>query len=295
MNEPYMIWLDYVRNEKKLPQVISNSYADDEQTTPKAYAIRVCNEFAQLGARGVTVLFGAGNFGVGKTGTCISNDGKNRTTFLPAFPASCPYVTAVGATKNFDPEVAAFDATPPIPNPKNFSTAGGFSNYFPRPAYQEDVVAPYVKSLGKLYKGLYNPNGRGLPDISAQGQRVVTVWNGKDLPLVGTSVATAVASSILTLVNDALIAQGKPPLGFLNPWLYSKGFKALTDITSGSAIGCGVDGFPAQQGWDAVTGFGTPVSLSLALHFQCRACLFLVLPPILALVSCRKTKRKYDD
>ena len=65
---------------------------------------------------------------------------------------------------------------------------------------------------------------------------------------------------MLSLVNDALIAAGKPVLGFLNPWLYSTGYAAFTDIVSGSAIGCGGSGFPAEAGWDAVTGFGTPVS-----------------------------------
>jgi tripeptidyl-peptidase-1 len=60
-------------------------------------------------------------------------------------------------------------------------------------------------------------------------------------------------------VNDALISAGKPPLGFLNPWLYKGGGKAFTDITSGSALGCGVAGFEARKGWDAVSGWGTPV------------------------------------
>ena len=57
-----------------------------------------------------------------------------------------------------------------------------------------------------------------------------------------------------------LLAAGKPVLGFLNPMLYSTGSAAFTDITSGSATGCGTTGFPAQAGWDAVSGFGTPVS-----------------------------------
>lgn len=37
---------------------------------------------------------------------------------------------------------------------------------------------------------------------------------------------------------------------------------AFRDVVTGSAVGCGRDGFPAKVGWDAVTGFGTPVSLS---------------------------------
>jgi tripeptidyl-peptidase-1 len=63
---------------------------------------------------------------------------------------------------------------------------------------------------------------------------------------------------VIALVNDALLAAGKPVLGFLNPWLYSTGHTAFTDILSGSAIGCGGAGFPAAVGWDPVTGFGTP-------------------------------------
>lgn len=76
------------------------------------------------------------------------------------------------------------------------------------------------------------------------------------------SAATPTAASIISLVNDALISAGKPALGFLNPWLYSKGYEAFTDITNGSAIGCDTAGFPAANGWDAVTGFGTPVFTS---------------------------------
>lgn len=39
---------------------------------------------------------------------CVSNDGKSTFKFLPEFPASCPYITTVGATQNFEPEVAAY-------------------------------------------------------------------------------------------------------------------------------------------------------------------------------------------
>jgi hypothetical protein len=41
--------------------------------------------------------------------------------------------------------------------------------------------------------------------------------------------------------------------------LYSEGYKAFTDITEGISRGCNTTGFPATKGWDAVTGFGTPI------------------------------------
>lgn len=45
-------------------------------------------------------------------------------------------------------------------------------------------------------------------------------------------------------VNAALIAQNKPPMGFINPWLYGAGLSAMNDITTGASVGCnGKSGF----------------------------------------------------
>lgn len=251
-NEPYLTWVTYAVAQPSLPPVITTSYGDDEQTVPYSYATSVCHLFAQIGARGTTMLFSSGDEGVGNNGTCVSNDGKNRTMFLPEFPASCPYVTTVGATRDY-PEVVAYDSH------NGYASGGGFSNYFPRPSYQDSVVPAYIASLKGEFAGLYNESGRGFPDIAAQGYRFITIYNESILPLDGTSCAAPTAASVLTLVNDALIAAGKPTLGFLNPWLYKKGYKAFTDVVSGSASGCNETGtgagFPAAVGWDAVTGF----------------------------------------
>ena len=47
-------------------------------------------------------------------------------------------------------------------------------------------------------------------------------------------------------------------LGFLNPFIYENA-AAFNDITTGSNSGCGFSGgWPAKEGWDAVTGVGTP-------------------------------------
>lgn len=257
-NEPYLTWLDYVLStpDADLAQVISTSYDDDEQSVPPSFARRVCADFAQLGARGVTLLFASGDDGVGTNGSCISNNGTSLPTFLPEFPSSCPYVTSVGATHAFSPEVVAFDAH------NGFASGGGFSSLFPRPAYQNGVVDAYVQSLDGDFAPYFNAAGRGYPDIAAQGQRFVTVWNGTQVLLDGTSASTPTAAAVIALVNDALLAAGRPPMGFLNPWLYAGGHAAFNDVVSGSAIGCkGLGsglGFPAKEGWDAVTGFGTP-------------------------------------
>jgi len=256
-NEPYLTWLTYVlaQNTSSIPQVISNSYQDDEQTVPLSYAISVCNGFAQLGARGISIIFGSGDSGVGKNGACISNDGTNSTTFLAMFPSTCPYVTSVGATKFINPEIVATDSA------NGFASGGGFSRYFTRPSFQDSAVEKYIGSLNGEFNGVYNQSGRAFPDLAAQGYHFTTIWNGSVTVLDGTSASTPTAAAIISLVNDALLAAGKPVLGWLNPWLYKEGWKGFTDVTVGSALGCNGTGFPAKEGWDAVTGFGTPVSL----------------------------------
>lgn len=77
------------------------------------------------------------------------------------------------------------------------------------------------------------------------------------------------------LLNDARLRAGMPALGFLNPLLYYAGYKAMNDITEGGSYGCtGIDPqsgqhvpgalvipgahWNATQGWDPVTGLGTP-------------------------------------
>ncbi|KAF8592739.1 tripeptidyl peptidase A [Ramaria rubella] len=252
-NEPYLNWLDFLLAEDVVPQTISTSYGDDEQTVPLSFATTVCNGFAQLGARGVTLTFSSGDGGVGDgdpnpaTSDCLTNDGTNQTKFIPGFPASCPFVTAVGATVNV-PEVAV----------KSFGSGGGFSNYFPRPSYQDDAVTPFLESLGNTNKGLFNPAGRAIPDVAAQGDNFELIFQGEVGLVGGTSASSPTFAGIVSLLNDARIAAGKPSLGFLNPLIYSKATKAFNDITVGNNPGCGTEGFSCRVGWDAVTGFGTP-------------------------------------
>ncbi|TVY20308.1 Tripeptidyl-peptidase SED2 [Lachnellula arida] len=266
-NEPYLEWLQYVLAQPDLPQVITTSYADEEQTVPYWYARRACQGFAQLGARGVSVLFASGDEGVGADGMCFSNDNSSKPMFLPTFPASCPYVTTVGATRGLSQEIVAFDAR------TDFIAGGGFSNYFPRPAYQKEATDGYVAGLGDMHDGLYNKNGRGYPDISVRGYHYITVYNGTSHIIDGTSASSPAAAAFFSLINDALVAEGKPVLGWLNPWLYSGGLKGLTDVSAGSNPGCNTAGFPAKEGWDAATGLGTPwfpMLKSLALEYQYR-------------------------
>ncbi|KAI5119608.1 hypothetical protein M0805_005778 [Coniferiporia weirii] len=251
-NEPYTIWLDFILSQDNIPQTISTSYGDDEQTVPQSFAQRVCNGFAQLGARGVSLMFSSGDGGVGDgdpdpaTQQCFTNDGRNLTKFIPGFPASCPFVTAVGGTV-FIPEVA-------VP----FS-GGGFSNFFPRPSYQDTVVEAYLNALPNgTYAGLFNPNGRAIPDVSALADNFKIFLEGEAILIGGTSASSPTFAGFVSLLNDVRLSNGLPSLGFLNPFIYSKGQTGFNDITVGNNPGCGTEGFNATKGWDPITGFGTP-------------------------------------
>lgn len=259
-NEPYLEFLTHVLNltDAELPQTLTTSYGEEEQSVPADYAYKVCNLFMQLGARGVSVLFSTGDSGPGRA--CKSNVDNTTVTFEPHFPAGCPWVTAVGATTQSGPEVgAAF-------------SSGGFSNLHPRPAYQAAAVDAYLGALaknGSTYAGLFNASGRGIPDVSAQGKAFLVIDGGRGVTISGTSASSPVFAGVVALLNAARRAQGLAPLGFLNPWLYTDGVSAaMTDIVDGFSSGCvgAGGGLPREgakwnctAGWDPVTGLGTPL------------------------------------
>ncbi|KAH8983892.1 subtilisin-like protein [Lactarius hatsudake] len=242
-DDDFVSFLEYILDRVEIPRTISISYDRlEENFIPREYLVHVCDLFSRLGVRGVSVLLPSGNKGVGED--CVKEDGSIQ--FMPSFPATCPYVTAVGGTTDYEPEVAV-----------SFS-GGGFSDYFKRPPYQEEAVSTFLRNLGNQHQGLYDATGRGIPDIAAQASKFRFFSDGIELAGSGTSIATPVVAGIISLLNDWLTLRGRPPLGFLNPWLYGGGLAALNDITEGSNSGCGMDGFTAIVGWDPVTGLGTP-------------------------------------
>jgi tripeptidyl-peptidase-1 len=173
-NEPFLDQLHYLVKlpDSELPSVLSTSYGEIEHSVPPSYAKSVCNLFAQLGARGVSVIYSSGDSGVGES--CLSNDGTGRAKFQPIFPASCPFVTAVGGVEGINPEIAL-----------DFST-GGFSDIFHRPKYQDQAVSRYLDHLGDQWSGLYNRHGRAIPDVASQAKNFIIRDHETYLKISGT-------------------------------------------------------------------------------------------------------------
>ncbi|KAI1490847.1 Tripeptidyl-peptidase sed4 [Biscogniauxia mediterranea] len=269
-NEPYLEYYTYLLNKtnEDLPQVISNSYGDDEQSVPPDYAGRVCDLIGMMGLRGITVLESSGDTGVGAP--CISNDGREKPEFTPEFPASCPYITAVGGTESWAPEIVWQ------------GSSGGFSNFFAQPWYQADAVKTYLDEnitpeTKAYYESYTNFSGRAFPDISAHSLTPNFVFfnAGRQGQTGGTSAAAPVVAGIFALLNDARLRAGKPTMGFINPFLYSLKAGPLIDVTNGSATGCNGVNFQTGEvvigggiipwaswngtaGWDPGTGVGLP-------------------------------------
>ncbi|KAJ6501263.1 subtilisin-like protein [Mycena vulgaris] len=243
--------------------VISTSYGYNEADLSPAYTARQCAEYAKLGLMGVTVLYSSGDNGVaGNGGLCLNPDGSQTSAgkiFNPSFPSTCPFVTGVGATqvnpgaKVTDPESACEQV---------IFSGGGFSNYFAIPDFQKGQVARYLTNNPPPYAATtYNATGtsRAFPDISANGANYVVAVDGAFGLVFGTSASSPVVGAILTMINDARLAYGKSPIGFINPTIYSPAFQgAFNDITTGTNPGCGTPGFSAAKGYDPVTGLGTP-------------------------------------
>ena len=205
-NEPYLTWLLNVTAlpDAQLPNTISVSYSDNENTIDPAFQAAVEVLFLKLGARGTSMIHASGDGGVSGSqgGSCPG--GK----FVPTWPASCPYVTSVGATDTSYARAAGF-------------SSGGFSNTRAPGAYQTSAIAAYLGSgaPGMPPQGYYNVTGRGIPDVAAVGEGFMIVSNGDTESVAGTSCSTPTFAGIVALLNDARVIKGKAPLGFLNPLL----------------------------------------------------------------------------
>lgn len=251
--------------------VISSSWGNAEYDLPAAYQYRQCYEFMKLGLQGVTFVTASGDTGVAyddgpdPPNGCI---GANFTVFSPQFPGNCPYITTVGST--ILPPGADVNTGGEI-STTYIDSSGGFSNIYPRPEWQDAAVKKFFATANPPYPyystfdndnpgangGLYNRIGRAYPDISAIGDNVPGFVDLEYAPFGGTSFASPLIGAIITRINEERIAVGKSTVGFINPVLYANPW-AFNDITNGTNPGCGTDGFTAVEGWDPVSGLGTP-------------------------------------
>lgn len=282
--DPFVTFLTQLltNSTDSLPSVVSISESQPENKFDKAYATRLCNLIAQVSLRGITIVSSSGNNGPNGD----SPAGEHKTIFEPEFPASCPYVLAVGGTTNLADEQAATKSTIPFLSSFGYvASGGGFSNIFPAPSWQYSFVQKYTSQhVPEAYKangtGYPQPAGAimaGVPDVAAISTSWPTIVNGLEVPIGGTSSAAPTWAAVIALLNAHEQSNGRPNLGFVNPWLYTlvaTGRGGLKDIVKGGnnkgecdlLQGCTLTtfggkqllGYDVTEGWDPVTGLGSP-------------------------------------
>jgi len=189
-------------------------------------------------------------------------DPMRKVLLYPAWPASSPWVTAVGATRFVDNKVGSAEMAT-----DSFGSGGGFSNMYGAFRDQVAAVQHYLKTVPASQlppTGSFPPGGRATPDVAVLGEGFEVGQNGGfESGVYGTSASTPTFAALVSLLNEARTKAGKPAMGYLNPFLYQNA-AAFRDVTIGTnaigktGLGPSPYGFPCAPGWDPATGLGTP-------------------------------------
>ena len=253
-----------VQDKTHNPSVLSVSwgYAEENYIWTRQAMTQVNESLKDAALTGVTVCVSAGDDG--------SSDAVSDGHAHVDFPASSPYVLAVGGTtipsKNAPlPDICWFEGDG-LRDPNNFnsgSTGGGVSAVFPRPSWQQNITIKPV-----------NPGaivGRCIPDVAANADWTASpyllVVDGNGEPNGGTSASSPLVASMIALINAQRQANNR--VGYLTPVLYQSdgggpiGLKVCTDVVKGNNVTDQIGGFSAGVGYDAVSGWGTPDGMKL--------------------------------
>lgn len=277
-------WAAIVDNDTA--NVVSTSWLSCEPNKPTGFAAAESTDFEQAAAQGQTVLAASGDYG---SEGCDQFDGSGQLSVDD--PASDPYVTAVGGTSWTSSAPRAGERT--WNEPSEGSSGGGVSSLWPMPSWQQGrgVITRY--SSGAPCDA---PAGdcRETPDVSALAStpyyaffcnvgdcRNVGGWGR----FYGTSFATPLWAASVALTDESCASE--PPVGFLNPSLYSiasSPLGGLHDITKGDTdyTKSNHGDYPATAAYDLATGLGTPewTTGTAVMGLAGLLCLFPKLPPV---------------
>lgn len=161
------------------PIVNSVSYGSDERYVSVEYAQEFETSAILLSAQGITIIASSGNGGAsGFSSGC---------GYGPDWPATSPYVLAVGATKG--PESGSTEVACSSDTGGIITSGGGFSTIYDRPFWQSSAVDGYFEqtvSSGVEPVPGYNVSGAAYPDISSLGYNFEMVVGGSLVQGTGT-------------------------------------------------------------------------------------------------------------
>jgi subtilase family serine protease len=257
------LFLEQYALTHKLGRIISQSWATTENTLFGPGGIQILRQFnafyKSAALANVTVFSSTGDSGVANTNV----NGKQYPFPTVNFPASDPWVTAVGGTSltadthgNYQSEQGWSDS------------GGGVSQYYKEPSYQQ---ANLPASDQKILNGYH-----GIPDVAfnADPSTPVLIY-ASFVPgqagyyfIGGTSEGSPAWAGMTADGNVLAVQTLGHTLGYINPAVYAIGnsdgySSAFHDVTVGNNSQGGLTGYSCTTGWDPVTGQGSPIASSL--------------------------------
>ena len=234
--------------DRHLAQIVTNSYGFNTELLPAGFINATESTIMQGAAEGIGIYFSSGD---------NSDESLVEGYRTTDWPASSPYVTAVGGTSlavgaagNYLFETgwgttrSRFNSTctngggnawcPTPPGTWIYGAGGGVSQIFAEPSYQQGVpgVAAAFAAQGR--------QGRAVPDVGAIADpntgyligETQTFPDGSqqysEYRIGGTSLASPIFAGIMALADQA---KGSPH-GFANPALYALGAAAYNDVVN---------------------------------------------------------------
>ncbi len=191
------------------------------------------------------------------SGDCGAFTSRRYGDLSVSFPASDPWVTAVGGTvltpngtQGRANEAVWSDGSNQSSCKNAWGSGGGNSAVFQRPGWQNATGV----------NNRYSHNSRQLPDVSASAYALAVYFQGRWGAVGGTSAAAPIWAAGLVLVNQGMLQQihklaNLPSTAqqFYSVANQSSGTNPYYDVTRGNNLY-----YPATPGWDFSSGLGTP-------------------------------------
>jgi subtilase family serine protease len=225
--------LDAIMNrvvDRHLADIVTNSYGYGGEALPPGYIKPQEDTYIQAAAEGISLFFSSGDSG-DETG------GVAGATPTPDWPASSPWVTAVGGTSmgvtqdntrlfelGWESGTSTWNRATSTWGPLSYryGGGGGTSRLFAQPSYQAGVVPNDIAT----YNGTA-PAARVVPDVSALGDPTTGMLVGQtqrfsdgtyydEYRIGGTSLSSPLYAGMF-----ALAVQNHGSYGLANPALYA--------------------------------------------------------------------------
>ena len=258
-SDPFVAFARRVSAMETPPLVTSISYGSLETALVPSVMESFNVAAMKLALVGSTVFVSSGDDGVANV---IQR--ATQCAYAPSYPASSPWVVAVGATTTTNDwatpgegeVVCQADVDDSV-----ITSGGGFSTIFPAHNYTRKHVDGYLARRNP-FPG-FKRDGRAYPDLALAGYGYEVVINGELYAVSGTSCSAPAVAGMASLVNAIRLEAGKGPIGFINPVLYASEGAFANDVLEGNNhctahnAHCCFQGFTAAEGWDPTTGFGS--------------------------------------